>query len=232
MNSKWITVTSADGGQVDAYVSYPPTGHGPGLIIIQEIFGVNEHIRAVADQYAADGFLAIAPDIFWRDAKRIELKYDAEGFKQGLDLMGGLNIPLVAGDLRSTVAAVKRLDGCTGRVGSVGFCMGGMLSFVAAARAGVDTAVCYYGGGIDKQLDLAKAIRCPILLHFAEQDSYIPSASVKQITRALAGHPAARIITHPGVDHGFNCWRRPAWNQNTAARARGQTLVHLAESLG
>ena len=111
MNSKWIPVTSADGGQFDAYVSYPPTGHGPGLIIIQEIFGVNEHIRAVADQYAADGFLAIAPDIFWRDAKRIELKYDAEGFKQGLDLMGGLNIPLVAGDLRSTVEAVKRLDG-------------------------------------------------------------------------------------------------------------------------
>jgi len=231
MDSEWILVTSADGQQFDAYVSHPPAGRGPGLLIIQEIFGVNEHIRAVADQYAADGFVVIAPDIFWREGRRIDLAYDAEGFERGLGLMGRIHLPLTASDLQRTVEAVKHLDTCTGLVGSVGFCMGGMLSYVAAARAGVDTAVCYYGGGIDQHLDLAEDITCPILFHFAEKDSYIPSKSVKSIQEAMAAHAATRIITHPQVDHGFNCWRRPAWHQQTAARARGQTLVHLSESL-
>ncbi|MGA1040984.1 MAG: dienelactone hydrolase family protein, partial [Burkholderiaceae bacterium] len=135
MDSEWILVTSADGQQFDAYVSHPPAGRGPGLLIIQEIFGVNEHIRAVADQYAADGFVVIAPDIFWREGRRIDLAYDSEGFERGLGLMGRINLPLTASDLQRTVEAVKHLDNCTGLVGSVGFCMGGMLSYVAAARA-------------------------------------------------------------------------------------------------
>lgn len=231
MNSEWILVTSSDGHQFDAYVSHPPAGRGPGLLIIQEIFGVNEHIRAVADQYAADGFVVIAPDVFWRESRRVELAYDTAGFERGLGLMNRLNIARSASDLQRSVEAVKHLDSCSGLVGSVGFCMGGLLSYVAAARAGVDTAVCYYGGGIDQHLDLAEDITCPILLHFAEKDAYISATSVNLISQALDKHPSTRIITHPGVDHGFNCWRRPAWHQQTALRARGQTLVHLAETL-
>jgi carboxymethylenebutenolidase len=231
MASEWISVKSADGREFDAYVSQPTTGRGPGLLLIQEIFGVNEHIRAVADQYAADGFVVIAPDVFWREAPRIDLAYDAEGFERGLALLGRLNVPLVASDLQRTVEAVKHLDSCTGLVGSLGFCMGGMLSFVAAARADVDTAVCYYGGGIHQHLDLVEDITCPVLFHFAEKDSYIPASAVGSVRKAFEGRNDARIIVHPGVDHGFNCWRRPAWHQQTAARARGQSLVHLSEAL-
>ena len=231
MNASWISVKNTRNEQFDAYLSLPPTGRGPGLVILQEIFGVNEHIRAVADQYAADGYCVIAPDIFWREGRKIELAYDPQGFERGLGLLGKLNIDQTAIDLQATVDALKRQSACTGKVGSLGFCMGGLLSFIAAAEAGVDTAVCYYGGGIHQHLDRAKKIRCPVLFHFADQDAYIPKQAVAAVRKSLGGRKNVRVIVHAGVDHGFNCWRRPAWNQVTAARARGQSLVHLSESL-
>jgi carboxymethylenebutenolidase len=231
MNASWISVKNTRNEQFDAYVSLPPTGRGPGLVILQEIFGVNEHIRAVADQYAADGYCVIAPDIFWREGRKIELAYDPQGFERGLGLLGNLNIDQTAIDLQATVTALKQQSACTGKVGSLGFCMGGLLSFIAAAEAGVDTAVCYYGGGIHQHLDRAKKIRCPVLFHFADQDAYIPQQAVQAVRKSLGGRKNVRVIVHTGVDHGFNCWRRPAWNQVTAARARGQSLVHLSESL-
>ena len=231
MNASWISVKNTRNEQFDAYVSLPPTGRGPGLVILQEIFGVNEHIRAVADQYAADGYCVIAPDIFWREGRKIELAYDPQGFERGLGLLGKLNIDQTAIDLQATVDALKRQSACTGKVGSLGFCMGGLLSFIAAAEAGVDTAVCYYGGGIHQHLDRAKKIRCPVLFHFADQDAYIPQQAVAAVRTSLGSRKNVRVIVHAGVDHGFNCWRRPAWNQVTAARARGQSLVHLSESL-
>jgi carboxymethylenebutenolidase len=231
MNASWISVKNTRNEQFDAYVSLPPTGRGPGLVILQEIFGVNEHIRAVADQYATDGYCVIAPDIFWREGRKIELAYDPQGFERGLGLLGKLDIDQTAIDLQATVTALKQLSACTGKVGSLGFCMGGLLSFIAAAEAGVDTAVCYYGGGIHQHLDRAKKIRCPVLFHFADQDAYIPQQAVQAVRKSLGGRKNVRVIVHAGVDHGFNCWRRPAWNQVTAARARGQSLVHLSESL-
>lgn len=231
MNASWISVKNTRNEQFDAYLSLPPTGRGPGLVVLQEIFGVNEHIRAVADQYAADGYCVIAPDIFWREGRKIELGYDSQGFERGLGLLGKLNIDQTAIDLQATVAAIKQQSACTGKVGSLGFCMGGLLSFIAAAEAGVDTAVCYYGGGIHQHSDRAKKIRCPVLFHFADQDAYIPQKAVAAVRKSLGGRKNVRVIVHAGVDHGFNCWRRPAWNQVTAARARGQSLVHLSESL-
>ncbi|MBU6142656.1 MAG: dienelactone hydrolase family protein [Betaproteobacteria bacterium] len=231
MNASWISIKNTRNEQFDAYLSLPPTGRGPGLVILQEIFGVNEHIRAVADQYAADGYCVIAPDIFWREGRKIELAYDPQGFERGLGLLGKLNIDQTAIDLQATVAALKQQPACTGKVGSLGFCMGGLLSYIAAAEAGVDTAVCYYGGGIHQHLDRAKKIRCPVLFHFADQDAYIPQQAVAAVRKSLGGRKNVRLIVHAGVDHGFNCWRRPAWNQVTAARARGQSLVHLSESL-
>ena len=231
MNASWISVKNTHNEQFDAYLSLPPSGRGPGLVILQEIFGVNEHIRAVADQYAADGYCVIAPDIFWREGRKIELGYDTQGFERGLSLLGKLHIEQTAIDLQATVTALKQQAACTGKVGSLGFCMGGLLSFIAAAEADVDTAVCYYGGGIHQHLDRVKKIRCPVLFHFADQDAYIPQQAVQAVRKSLGGRKNVRVIVHPDVDHGFNCWRRPAWNQVTAARARGQSLVHLSESL-
>jgi carboxymethylenebutenolidase len=231
MRQSWISVPTANGQKFDAYLSLPPTGSGPGILLLQEIFGVNEHIRAVADQYASDGFTVLAPDIFWQDTPRLELDYNQQGFERGLGLLGQLNIENAAADMKAAVHTLKKHEACTGKVASVGFCMGGLLSFVAAASAGVDSAVCYYGGGIHQHLDLAKKIKCPVLFHFAEKDSYIPADAVALVKNAMAGRSNVRLIVHPNVDHGFNCWRRPAWHQNTAATARGQTLVHIAETL-
>ncbi len=231
MNTSWISVAGAKGESFDAYLSLPPTGKGPGLVIIQEIFGVNAHIRAVADQYAADGYTVIAPDIFWRSERRLELGYDQQGFDKGLGLLGALDLDTAAADLRACVTALRKHPACTGSVGSLGFCMGGLLSYVAAAHAGVDTAVCYYGGGIHQQLDRASRITCPVLFHFAENDSYIPAEAVASVRMRMGNRDNVRIVVHPGVDHGFNCWQRPAWHQVTAARARGQSLVHLSETL-
>lgn len=231
MSKSWISVSNAAGEKFDAYLSLPPTGKGPGIVLIQEIFGVNEHIRAVADQYAADGYTVIAPDIFWRDEKRMELNYDQAGFDKGLALLGKLDVDLVAQDLKAAVATLRGHAACTGKVGSVGFCMGGLLSFAAAAHAGVDTAVCYYGGGIHQHLHRAKSVKCPVLFHFAAKDGFIPSSAVAAVRKEMGDRENVRIIVHPNVDHGFNCWRRPSWDQVTAARARGQSLVHLSETL-
>jgi carboxymethylenebutenolidase len=231
MTASWVSIAGSKGEQFDAYLSLPPTGRGPGLVVIQEIFGVNAHIRAVADQYAADGYTVMAPDIFWRHERRIALGYDQPGFDKGLALLGSLDLDASAGDLKACVDALRANHACTGTVGSLGFCMGGLLSYVAAAHAGVDTAVCYYGGGIHQQLDRASHIRCPILFHFAEQDGYIPASAVEAVQQRMKSHARAQIVVHPGVDHGFNCWQRPSWHQVTAARARGQSLVHLSETL-
>lgn len=231
MTTSWISINAGNGQSFDAYLSLPPTGKGPGLLLIQEIFGVNEHIQAVADQYAADGYTVIAPDIFWRMERRVSLGYDQAGFDKGLGMLGKLDLSLAAKDMKAAVQTLRDHAACTGRVGSVGFCMGGLLSFIAAAEAGVDTAVCYYGGGIHQHLDKATKIKAPLLFHFAEKDGYIPLSAVQSVREAFSGRDNVRVIVHPKVDHGFNCWRRPAWDQVTAARARGQSLVHLSETL-
>jgi len=231
MTSKWISVPSADGRSFDARLSLPPKGHGPGLILIQEIFGVNAHIQAVADQYAADGFVVLAPDIFWRQDPRVQLGYDSQGFERGLALLGSLDLNLAGSDLQRATQWLRGHEACMGPIASVGFCMGGLLSFLASARAGVDSAVCYYGGGIHQHLDWADDITCPLLFHFAENDGYIPKSAVEATRAKLSGRANVRIVVHPGVDHGFNCSERPAWHLATALRARGQTLVQLSEGL-
>ena len=115
MSKSWISVSNSHGEKFDAYLSLPPTGKGPGLVLIQEIFGVNEHIRAVADQYAADGYCVLAPDVFWRDEKRLELNYDQAGFDKGLALLGKMNIDQIAGDLKACVSTLRKHQACTGK---------------------------------------------------------------------------------------------------------------------
>ncbi len=231
MSNSWISVDSVSGGAFKAYVSLPPAGFGPGLLVIQEIFGVNEHIKAVCDQYASDGFVAVAPDIFWREKTLTDLSYDSESVKAGKKLFENLNIHLTASDLQRTVEAIRHIPSCNGKVGSVGFCMGGLLSFVSAARAGVDSAVSYYGVGLDKYFDLLQDITCPLLFHFAENDESISIPTFNKIKNKFCKKKDVRIILHKDVSHGFNCWKRESWNQTAAATARGQTLVHLMESL-
>ncbi len=211
------------------YLSLPPAGNGPGLLLIQEIFGVNDHIRAVADQYAMDGFVVLAPDLFWRHEQRTDLGYDDSGFTRGFDLMNKLDFGLAVKDLGLAVQTLRNHPAVTNaKVASLGYGMGGNLSYQVAATGVVDASVCYYGAGIEQKLDLASRIHCPILFHFGEQDQYIPSSAIKAVTKAFSHKADAWIQTYPGMSHGFNCWGRPMYNQAAASLARGRTLEFLS----
>ena len=233
MNGHFINITVHDGGTFSAYVSTPPkdTAGGPGIVLIQEIWGVNQHIRDVADQYAMDGFTVFAPDVFWRQQPRVDLGYNEVDNPMAFAFMGALDRPNAVKDLASTAAVLRTHSASVGKVASVGFCMGGMLSYLCAASGSVDAAVSYYGGGIHTMLDRAPDIKVPMLMHFAGQDGHIPMTAVESVQAAFKGRENVAIDVYSGVDHGFNCWGRAMYNQKAAALARGRSLAFLSRSI-
>jgi len=228
IHTEWTSVAVPGGAFFDAYLARPPAGSGPGLVLFQEIFGVNEHIRALADQYALDGFVVLAPDVFWRQQRRVELGYEGEQRQRGIELAMGLKGPEVGLDMVATVASLRARPEVSGaKVGAIGYCMGGRLAFLAAATAGVDAAVAYYGGGIQDQLDKAAGINCPVLFHYAERDDHIPPAAVDKVRTAMHGK-SAEVHVYPGAMHGFNCWARASYHAPSAALAHGRSLQFLS----
>jgi carboxymethylenebutenolidase len=231
VTTEWIAVDAGDGASFDAYFARPPAGRGPGLVLFQEIFGVNEHIRAVAEQYALDGFVVLAPDVFWRQQRRVELGYVGEERQRGIVLAGALKPAELTADMRATVTALRRRPEVGGgKVGAIGYCMGGRLAFLAAATAGVDAAVPYYGGGIHDNLDKADAIGCPVQFHYAEHDDHISPAAVEKVRAAMSGK-RFELHHYPGAMHGFNCWARASYQAASAALAHGRSLDFLARHL-
>ena len=232
MNGKDITITAKDGGEFQAYLSLPPAGSGPGLVVIQEIFGVNKHIRELCDLYAEEGYVVAAPDLFWRIEPGTDLGYSETDFEAAFALMGKFDTDRGVDDIAATVAALRQKAECNGGVGTVGFCLGGKLAYLAAARTDIDAAVGYYGVGIESLLGEANAITCPLVLHFAELDSYVPAEAVAKIRDGLAGHKSVEIYSYPGADHGFNCWERPAYDKSAAMMAHTRTFAVLRQAIG
>jgi carboxymethylenebutenolidase len=232
MNGHWINIPSAGGDGFTGYLSLPPRGKGPGIVLAQEIWGVNEHIRAVADQYALSGYVVLAPDIFWRLSPRIDLPYDEKGTAQAFGYYQKLDTAQAAADMADAVKAIRNLPEIEGKVATLGYCLGGQLAYRAAALGGVDAVVSYYGGGIDQHLDIADQITQPILFHYADDDSHITPDKVAAVKAAFAGRTNATFFNYPNAAHGFNCWGRAAmYNQRAAALAEGRTLIFLAEYL-
>lgn len=231
MNAHWIDIATARGERFSGYLSLPPTGRGPGIVMIQEIWGVNEHIRALADQYALDGYVVLAPDLFWRLAPRVDLGYDEAGSARAFELFRAVDTAQAAEDVADAVKMLRGRPEVTGKVGTLGYCLGGQMAFRAAALAQADAAVCYYGGGIASKLELAPRVSMPALFHHAELDSLIPQDAVAAIKAAFAGQSNAVFLDYPGVDHGFNCWGRPRYDQKAAALAHGLTLEFLSQHL-
>ena len=230
VTTQWIEIDSAD-GKFGAYLAIPHTRKGPGIVLIQEIFGVNEHIRSVAEQYAADGYLVIAPDLFWRSGKRIELGYDEAGWKRAVDLMNATDVGKAQTDIELAIDALKAQPGLDGGIASIGYCFGGLLSYHTAANGLVDVAIAYYGGGIQNQLDRADEIEVPLLMHFGEQDSHIPLEAVEKIAERFENNDNVEIVVYPEAEHGFNCSHRDSYNQRAAAEAHGNTLIFLGQEL-
>lgn len=235
MDSRWIDIKAQDGGSFKGYLSLPPQAKkkekGPGIVLIQEIFGVNSHIRGVADQYASDGYTVLAPDMFWRVQPMVDIGYGQEDRDKGIGYMQKMDFAAAVKDLGATLAALRALPECSGKVASVGYCMGGMLSYLCAANAGVDAAVCYYPGGVHTKLEEAAKIKCPLLFHFGGNDAHIPAAAVEAVKQTFAGREGVRIDVYPGAEHGFNCWDRPSYNQQSSALAHGRSLSFLATSI-
>jgi carboxymethylenebutenolidase len=232
MKSYWLTIKQHGDKEYSGYVSLPPSGTGPGLILIQEIWGVNEHIQAVADQYALAGYVVLAPDVFWQAEHRVNLNYDDAGNQKAFGFYGSLDFAKATEDLNDAVKRLKNLPSVQGKVGVLGFCMGGQLAFRTAAITDIDATVCYYGGGIDKCLPLSDKITKPIMFHYALNDGHITQDAVKTVKAAFSKKHNAVFYDYAQTDHGFNCWGRPAmFNQKAAALALGRSLVFLSEHL-
>jgi carboxymethylenebutenolidase len=227
---QWIDI-QGDDGTFSAYLAVPRSGKGPGIVLIQEIFGVNAHIRSVADQYAADGFVVLVPDMFWRQAPRVELGYDEQDWGKAVALMQKADVAQAQQDLAATAKTLRGLPGVEGKIQSVGYCWGGRMSYLAAANGHVDGAVAYYGGGIQNCLDRADDIKVPLLMHFGGKDSHIPMDAVRSVAERFGIREEVEIHVYPEAEHGFNCSHRSSYNQRAASEAHGHTLIFLSDNL-
>ena len=214
---------ASDGFMLGAYQRVPDAPKG-GVVVIQEIFGVNPHIREVVDGYADAGYAAIAPQIFDRIEPGIELGYDDDGMAQGIELaFQKLDHDATNLDLQAAINEAAR----HGKVGVVGYCFGGLLTWRAAcALDGVAAASSYYGGGVANEAD--RSPRCPVMMHFGELDAHIPMTDVEKVR---AAQPGVQVFTYD-ADHGFNCDHRGSYNADAANLARTRTLDFFAEHLG
>jgi carboxymethylenebutenolidase len=228
MSSSSVTLTAADGFISSAYVSAPSDAPRGAVVVLQEIFGVNSHIRAVADGYAAAGYLAIAPATFDRVELNVELGYTPDDIARGSRLKAAveaLPAPGVLQDIQAAVDYVAR----GGKVGIVGYCWGGLLVWRSAEKvAGLSAAVAYYGGGMTVGSEPARRPAVPTMAHFGDQDAHISVESVKALQRA---HPEVEVHLY-AANHGFNCDQRASYNASAAATALERSLYHFGKHLG
>ena len=220
---KNVSLKAGDGHTLDAYVAEPAGKPRGAVIVVQEIFGVNSHIRGVADGYAADGYLAIAPALFDRVQKGYESGYTQPEVQEGIAMKAKVTLDQALQDVRAALAHVKG----AGKVGIVGYCWGGTVAWAAAARVqGLAAAVSYYGGGVPELAD--EQPKVPVMLHFGETDHSIPLDKAKAVA---AKHPEATTHFYP-AGHGFNCDQRGSYHEASAQQARARTLEFFRKHLG
>lgn len=225
------TITTPD-GSFSAYVARPGSPKAPAVVVIQEIFGVNAGVREIADGLAGQGYLAIAPDIFWRIAPGIELtdKTEAE-WKRAFELYGAFDKDKGVEDIAATIDKIRADPGCTGKVGVVGFCLGGLMAFLTATRTDVDAAISYYGGGTDQYLGEAAKLARPLMIHLAEDDEYIDKQAQVAIARGLKDHPFVELFSYPGVMHAFARPDGQHHDEASAMKAGGRSLTFFQKHL-
>ena len=221
--SEWSQLTASDGHVLDAYIARPEGEPIAGLVVVQEIFGVNAHIRSVADSYARDGFLAVAPAIFDRIEKHVDLKYEGEDLQKAMSFRHSINIENALLDVEAALDHARKETGK--KTGVIGYCLGGTVAWVSATRLKTDAAVGYYGGYIGKFAD--ETPRAPVMLHFGKQDTHIPKDDVDRVQIA---HPEVQIYWYD-AGHGFNCDARSSYEPASAKLARERSLKFLTQHL-
>lgn len=230
MNER-ITVTTAD-GSFDAYVARPAASPAPAVVVIQEIFGINADMRAHCDELAAKGYLAVCPDLFWRLEPGVELTDQSPGeWARAMALYKAFDVDKGVDDVAATLAAARALPGASAKAGLIGYCAGGLLSFLTAARVGADAAVAYYGGGTDKYLAQLKHLRTPLMMHLAEADEFIPKQARDAIVAAAKALPHVEIYIYPGQNHAFARTNGQHYNAEAASLARQRSAAFFDKHL-
>jgi carboxymethylenebutenolidase len=227
-----ITVQAFDGGEFAAYLAVPASGKGPGIVLLQEIFGVNQVMRDIAAWYADRGFVVICPDLFWRQEPGIELTDQTEAdWQKAFSLYQGLDEAKTIDDAAAAMALLRSHPACTGRVGAVGYCLGGKLAYLLAVRHQPECSVGYYGVSIEKALDEAAKLDTPLMLHVAGKDQYCPPEAQAQIHMALDGNSLAKLHDYPDCDHAFARVGGAHFDAAAAELANLRTLEFFARNL-
>jgi carboxymethylenebutenolidase len=226
-----ITIESFDGGEFDGYLALPAGGYGPGIVVIQEVFGVNQYMRSVADWYAAHGFVALCPDLFWRIERGIQLTDKGDDWQKAIELYQKIDENKAAEDAAAALEFLRKAATCSGRVGAVGFCMGGKLAYLLSTRFKPDCAVGYYGVGIEQNLAEAQNISSPLLLHIAKEDKFCPPEAQARIHSSLDSNPLVTIYDYPGLNHAFGRTGGEHYDPAAAELANLRSLEFFVSSL-
>ncbi len=227
-----ITIKTLDGKSFGAYCAMPAAKQGPGLIVIQEIFGVNAGMRQICDHYASLGYIAVCPDLFWRQEPNVQITDKSpEEWEKAFALYKGFDVEAGVRDLLSTLAHIRGLQDKNGKVGAVGYCLGGKLAWLMAARSDVEATVSYYGVGLETMLSEVHDIRMPLMLHIAALDSYVPQPVREKILRATGRNQAITTHVYENVDHAFARPNGQNYKAEAATLANQRTEAFLAENL-
>lgn len=228
---KEISIETAD-GTFSAYVAMPSASPAPVIVVVQEIFGITAGIRQIADNLAQQGFLAVCPDLFWRLAPRIQLsEHNEADWQKALGFYARFDVDTGVQDIAATVATARRLPEATGKAGVMGFCLGGLMSFLTAARTDVDAAVEYYGGRTEEFVGEGGAVRKPLLIHLAGEDEFMDKPAQAVIREALADNPNVEIHTYPGRSHAFARPNGAHYDAVDATTANARTLAFFKRHL-
>lgn len=230
MSGQEITIKSNDGDEFMGYLALPEGGSGPGIVVIQEIFGVNDVMRGLTDEWAAAGYVALCPDLFWRQEPGIQITDQTEEeWARAFELFNGFDLDKGVDDLAATITHLRGLDACAGKVGSVGFCLGGRLAFLTATRTDVDAAVGYYGVMLEEHV--GENLKAPVLLHIATEDGFVPKENQEKVHAALDGNEKATLFDYQGNDHAFARKGGEHYDEAAANLARDRSQEFFAAHL-
>jgi len=228
-----ITIQASDGsGSFGAYLAVPKSGSGPGLVIAQEIFGVNKTMREVADDYAEEGYVVLVPDLFWRQEPGVQLGHTDADMQRAFGFYGGFDEAKGVADLQSTINALGAMPQCDGKIGVLGFCLGGKLAYLAATRTDADVAVAYYGVGIEKAIDEIGKVKGRLVMHVAALDKFCPPEAQAQIVAAARGRTNVELYLYPGQDHAFARKGGDHYDKASALMAHQRSLTALKREIG
>lgn len=231
MSGQDIEIESEE-GNFSAYLSLPVSGSGPGVLVLQEIFGVNPAMRSIADWLARAGFTALCPDLFWRIEPGIQLSSESDtGLKRAFELFGLFDHDTGIRDIRTSLAALRRLDACTGKAGAIGYCLGGLLAYRTACHTDSDASVGYYGVSIQDRLAEAAGLSRPLMLHIAGADQFVPAAAQAKMHAGLGSNPLITLHDYPGQPHAFARPDGDHYDASSAGLANSRTLEFLHRHL-